>query len=246
MRPLNATELLRVWENNFNRSPIEQSLYLLATACSVKDVNEMAQLSIGERDSRLLQLHEWMFGSRFSNTTKCPKCSTLVEWENDIKDLRVSSPIKEIPADMNTFETDGFNIRFRLPNSYDMLLAASDNSYQQHPEQLIYNCILEAKHGEDLCEPQDIPVHIVDALDHFMAENDPQADVGLVVNCPACEHQWTAWFDIGTYLLAEINSWAIHMLQDVYLLAKNFGWSERDILEMSAQRRQLYLEMARS
>ena len=125
MRPLNASELLRVWENNFNRSPIEQSLYLLAMACSVKDVNEMAQLSIGERDSRLLQLHEWMFGSRLSNTTQCPKCATLVEWENDIKDLRVSSSIQKIPVNADTFETDGFRINFRLPNSYDMLMAAS-------------------------------------------------------------------------------------------------------------------------
>jgi hypothetical protein len=33
------------------------------------------------------------------------------------------------------------------------------------------------------------------------------------------------------------------MLREVYLLAKNFGWQETDILNMNPRRRQIYLQL---
>jgi hypothetical protein len=68
----------------------------------------------------------------------------------------------------------------------------------------------------------------------------------MLLTCPNCCNQWEGQFDIASYLWTEINTWARHMLQEVYLLARAFGWSEYAILTMSPQRRQLYLEMIRA
>ena len=64
MRTLNSIELLRVWEDGIHFTLTERSLQLLSIACGVPDLNKVADWSIGERDARLLQLREWMFGSR--------------------------------------------------------------------------------------------------------------------------------------------------------------------------------------
>jgi len=76
-----------------------------------------------------------------------------------------------------------------------------------------------------------------------MAKADPQAEVLITMQCPACPHQWSAPLDIGAFFWAELNAWATRMLREVHLLAAAYGWREPDILALSPRRRQLYLEM---
>ena len=77
-----------------------------------------------------------------------------------------------------------------------------------------------------------------------LAAGDPQAEVLLSLRCPACEHEWSTPFDILAYLWDEIDDWARRLLSEVHTLASAYGWSERDVLGMSARRRRLYLEMS--
>ena len=73
MRALKAMELLTVWERGLNQTLLERVLALLIAACPKIDSETIAGLSIGERDARLLQLREWMFGSHLVNTAQCPQ-----------------------------------------------------------------------------------------------------------------------------------------------------------------------------
>jgi hypothetical protein len=50
-------------------------------------------------------------------------------------------------------------------------------------------------------------------------------------------------FDIISFFWKEIDHWVKHLLLDVHVLAKAYGWSENDILEISPWRRRIYLEM---
>jgi hypothetical protein len=63
------------------------------------------------------------------------------------------------------------------------------------------------------------------------------------VLCPACGHTWVERFDPVQFLWTELDAWAARALQDVHALARSYGWRERDILEMSAARRRVYLAM---
>ena len=62
MRALSAAELLSVWERGTGQPPHERALSLLAAACPESSRDELAILSIGERDKRLLTLRAWTFG----------------------------------------------------------------------------------------------------------------------------------------------------------------------------------------
>jgi hypothetical protein len=76
-----------------------------------------------------------------------------------------------------------------------------------------------------------------------MGEADPQAEVQLALACPACRHQWQVSFDIVSYFWSEINARSQRLLWEVHALASAYGWREADILAISPQRRQFYLEM---
>lgn len=232
MRPLTATELLTHWETGLQQSLLERSLGLLATACAA-DPAEIAALSIGERDARLLQLREWLFGPRLLNMAYCPHCAEQVEWESSVQQLRLQAHTEVAHLDPRFLEISGYTIRYRLPDTLDICAAHTSAAA------LLQRCILEVQPATaDI-----LPDEVAAALMQRMSEEDPQADIRMLLSCPACQHQWEAWFDIASYLWAEVHQWALRMLQEVSLLARAFGWSERDILNMSAQRRQRYLEM---
>ena len=76
-----------------------------------------------------------------------------------------------------------------------------------------------------------------------MEQADPQANIQLSLQCPACRQESQVTFDIVTYFWNEINAWAHGVLRDVHILATAYGWRESDILSLSPWRRQLYLEM---
>ena len=88
-----------------------------------------------------------------------------------------------------------------------------------------------------------LPESVIQALNRRIEELDPQAEVRINLCCPVCSYRWEVFFDIASFLWAEINEWAVRMLQTVHKLARAYGWSEREILNLSPVRRQLYLGM---
>jgi hypothetical protein len=243
MRPLTTAELLLVWETGLQQSPLERSLHLLGKACAIADVNEVASMSIGERDARLLQLRGWVFGRQLLNVAHCPRCNERVEWESRIDELQLQPLPEQTPRQLQ-LELEGYRVRFRLPDSHDMHRLLHDPFLRAQPRQILLSCILETWLEQQPLAADGLPSHILDAVQQRMSEEDPQADISLLLDCPACRHQWEALFDISSYLWAEIHQWALRLLQEIGLLAKTFHWSEQDILNMSARRRQFYLEMA--
>jgi hypothetical protein len=235
MRPLTAIELMDLWETGLQQSLVERSLRLLSTACGAGSPEKMAALSIGERDARLLLLREWMFGAQLLNTARCPRCAEQVEWETSVHALKLQPCLQGDTPKTGSLELDGFHIHYRLPDTADLLQAYAGGN---GPAQVLHNCILDMQPVAT-----ELPASVEQALMQRMSEEDPQADIRMLLSCPACSHQWEALFDIAAYLWAEVQQWAVRMLQEVSLLAKAYGWSERDILSMSAQRRQFYLEM---
>ncbi len=247
MSAFSAADLLSAWETQLDSPLLEKSLYLLALACSLPDTRAAAQMSIGERDARLLQLRERMFGTQLKNRAICPHCAEAVEWENDTADFHLQAPSQaEMLAIVHQVEAEGYQIRFRLPNSEDIArLRGQAVAAPESQHRLLADCILEVTNGEPskTLAPENLPASAFEILSRRMEKEDPQANISLTLNCPACQGTWETSFDIQSYLWAEIDNWAKHTLHEVYLLAGAFGWSERDILGMHPLRRRLYLQM---
>lgn len=242
MHPPHPEQLLRLWEDGLHQSLLEKTVRLLAASCDAKDVSLVSHISIGERDARLLQLREWMFGRQLKNMSACPVCGQLSEWETRTTDLRLQQWPQELTVRKCSLDIKGYTVLFRLPHSADMAKAIADNAYR-NKESILRDCILEVRYNEQETPKELIPGDIYTAVENRMSEEDPQADIQMKISCPSCNHEWETRFDIMSYLWTEINNWARRTLRDIYLLARTFNWSEKDILSMTAQRRQLYLQM---
>src|SRR5258708_27729608 len=82
----------------------------------------------------------------------------------------------------------------------------------------------------------------VEQVEECLERVDPQAESLIDLACPACGHSWQLLFDIEWFLWAKVNSLAKRLLREVHVLAEAYGWTERDILALTAVRRQFYLE----
>jgi len=76
-----------------------------------------------------------------------------------------------------------------------------------------------------------------------MLEADPRAEITIRLTCPACSHEWDLLFDIADFFWTEIAAKGHRLLREIDVLARAYGWTEREILSLSAQRRQTYLEL---
>jgi hypothetical protein len=70
------------------------------------------------------------------------------------------------------------------------------------------------------------------------------AEQRVELACPTCGHAWQAQLDVAEFLWAGVNTAAGRLLEDVHALAAACGWSEGDVLALSARRRRAYRELA--
>ena len=248
MQAPNALELLAVWERA-RAQPITTQALMLLEGCSPGAAREdLAKLSVGQRDALLLSLRELLFGVQLNGVTACPQCGQTLEIGIEASDIHADVETRD--PELLTATSGPYTARFRLPNSDD-LAALGGNNIQESGEAaairtLLFRCVAELrKNGrkQRVDSLHVLPAALIDAIAAEMENADPQANVQLALDCADCGHRWVSGFDIGSFLWNEIDNWARRVLREVFALASAFGWREADILAMSAGRRQLYLQM---
>jgi hypothetical protein len=167
---------------------------------------------------------------------------------------------------------EGYDLRFRLPNSLDLAQIARCGDVDAARNLLVQRCVVHAAiladksamgainrplHLDSATGAINRPLHldvagaslvglpetVIAALAEYMTQCDPQAEVQLNLTCPVCGQSWPVMFDVVSFFWSEICVQAKRLLREVHTLARAYGWREADILEMSAARRQFYLEM---
>jgi hypothetical protein len=240
MRSLSARELLDMWEVSARRPSAEGALRLLSAAYPDTSVETLLQLPIGQRDALLLTLREGLFGTQIVSVARCPQCGERLQLTFRTADLHTAVATE---SGALSLETGRYVIRYRVPNSADLVLLASCDSVEAGRRLLLDRCLLTV-HCDGINQPIDIlPDDVIAAVSRQMAQADPQADVQFDLSCPTCAHRWQVAFDVMTFLWNEIDRWARHVLREVHVLAAAYGWSEADILSLSAARRQMYLDL---
>jgi hypothetical protein len=241
MRVLSSIELLAAWERAFGQPSTHRALILLGAACPEDSPEELARLSIGERDARLLTLREWTFGPQLPSFSDCAACGERLELSFKAADVRAVSEAEQ--GQQPELAIDRYEIGFRLPNSFDLIAAGGTSGVGSARAVILNRCILSARHGDSEVSAGDLPESVVEAIASRMNELDPQADVQLVLKCPVCGNECSARFDVESFFWAEINAWAMRIINEIHVLASAYGWREADILNMSAWRRQCYLNL---
>lgn len=242
MRELLTSTLIDIWERGSVEPLTERALTVLAAACPELETDTLADLSIGGRDGLLLSVRESTFGSRVEAVTSCPECSEQLELDFELDDLRVREELP--PAGSIALSVDEYDLSFRLPNSRDLMIAGALIEADSIRSTLLERCLLSARRQDQEVPSEQLPDAIVARLEEEMLALDGQANVQVELHCPACRRGWLAAFDILSFFWNELDAWAQRVLLEVHTLASAYGWREKDILEMSAVRRNLYLELA--
>lgn len=233
---------MTVWEHGVSQRPSQRALSLLAVACADEaPPGQLARLSLGQRDERLLNLRERTFGPRLAAVSACPACSQVLEFTVNTADIRIA-PASQ-PSETIALAYAGYELQFRLPDTLDLATMSPGADRQTNSQHLLRRCVTSARRAGAEIPAEDLPPEVVAAVSERMAEADPQADVQLDLACPQCEHRWHSPFDIVSFFWSEIHALALRLLNDVHALASAYGWSEAAILALAPARRQAYLDL---
>ncbi len=239
MYAVSTRDLLAAWDLGQARQPAERALALLAAACPGTAPGELEKLTIGERDARLLQMRELIFGPQLLGLADCLKCGERLELDFDAGEV-VASGNTAVPSPL---EVGGYRVDFRLPGTHDLSASGAASGIPEARAILLRRCVTVAFYEGQPVPPEGVPESIVEAVSDAMERADPQCNVQLALECPGCGASWEEVFDIASFLWAEVHAWAVRVFRDVHQLASAYGWGESEIIEMSPWRRQLYLEM---
>ena len=224
------------------RHPIDQALTILSAASPEENWDRLADLSIGQRDARLLRVREHTLGPLLEGFAECPNCQERLEFSMRVADLLAAELDTKLPGE-HTLNAADYEVRFRLPNSRDLAAVLGEVDLVNARRQLLGRCILEVRHGDDEVGWETLGEAEITALGEETAALDPLSEIQLDLDCPACQHRWSVIFDITTFFWREIRNYGRRLLREVNLLARAYGWREADILALSAYRRRQYLEM---
>jgi hypothetical protein len=234
MVPLNPSDLLELWERGRTRHAIDQALLLFAAARPDLPAGRLADLPLGQRNAALLRLRHATFGPEARVYLDCPGCRERMELA-----LRVEM---FLPTESDAFadgelECDGF--RFRVPTSRDLAALLGHTDVSSAAEDLLERCCIARPAGARASS-----LHgLLETIEKGLEARDPCANIELSLVCGNCAHAWAVPFDIAAVLWDEVEAGARALLASVHTLARAYGWKERDVLALSAQRRAAYLDM---
>jgi hypothetical protein len=150
MRPLTASVVLEVWERGRGLHPVDRALVLLAAAQPGAPWEQLARLSIGQRDAQLLSLRELTFGPRLASYAECPVCGERLEFDHQVSDFLASPAVntenggtEHRLAAPTTQIFGGYTVRFRLPDSFDLAAVASSGDPEIARRVLLERCVVD-------------------------------------------------------------------------------------------------------
>jgi hypothetical protein len=258
LRELTSEEQLFLTEHCESLPPAQWTTEVLARcvtrlgATRAPDRSAIRALTVGDRDALLLHLHALLFGEALACEACCPveDCGEKLEIRLAVRDLLVpvySITAREHESQVADAAGNSARVRFRLPNGDDHEAAAAlaRSDVDAALAQLVQRCVLALEPSADgrAASAASLPVALEQTLSERMAELDPQAELLLRAGCPACGGAFRARFDIASFLKQRMTERAQVLYREVHLLAFHYHWSERDIVGMSARKRQRYLRL---
>lgn len=241
MRPPSNSELIAAWERGAREHPVDRALTLLS-ACSQETREDLAQLTVGERDIRLLEIYRSLFGPQLEAFAYCPNCNEPLEYTLSADSLLASFEPAPDPSPV-VVQSGPLFLRLRLPDSSDLRALQTCPNRESGSQILLERCVLEANLDDSPITAADISPEMIESISSALAAADPRSEILINLKCDSCGHAWQLTLDIERFLWAKVSASAKRLLRDVHTLASAYGWREPDILSLSAVRRQTYVEM---
>lgn len=238
-----AADLLDAWDAGVRASPARRALLLLGTV-RPEPPDRLAAMPVGWIAAQLLTLREALLGPTLVCLSDCRRCDMVLESTVEISQLTALASIEGPDGAQSSsisIQHDSYSIAFRLPTCADLLgLQGDPAAAARH---LAHSLIVHAEHRDVVLAPEALPSELHAEVERMMLERDPLAQIELALSCSSCGWSGAESLHVADFVWTEIDAWAERTLGDVARLAQAFGWGERDILQMSSQRRHRYLEL---
>lgn len=242
MRTPTDQDLVRVWEMGRDKPGWYRGLLMLAPTFPALRFEEMARWPLGRRNIALYKLRGLLFGPDMTALAKCPRCGALSELPLKLGEICPHEFHMPNASAIESFvvENDTGPLHCRRLNSED--LAAVGHDLRLDSPTLLRRAMVG--HDKLLAElaPGELPASLRERIADALYERDPMLELVVSMECVDCSHEWTAPFDVVSFVWAELVAHAAQLLSDVHKLAHVYGWREADILSMSVMRRRFYID----
>ena len=236
MNPLAGELLLAAWEESLPEHEMRRALTMLSTARPDTDREQFAALPIAERNLLLLRLHEMSFGPLLSAFGLCPACGAQFEFAVPVAEMTARLE-GQSPAGPVAWNDEGQRYRLRAVTTDDLMATLGVPEMSVAQDLLLARCL-------DVSPPPGSggPPARATVLQRF-EQLHAATELSCSIDCPGCSSHELLDLDIARFLWAEVRTAARRLLGEIHELASAYGWSERAIARMSADRRSAYLEM---
>lgn len=218
--------------------PLDRALMLLRLA--LPGEAEPAALPLALRDHHLLAQRRATFGDSIACLADCPRCAATQEFT--LSATALMAGLEDAPMEPEELVLEGWRLTLRPLRSLDLAAAARAAGLAQAEAILASQALFHAE-GPGGETREALPARLWPAIAARVAEREAEAEAALDLRCPECGAGWTASFDIGAIFWKEVEADAHRLLAEIAILAERFGWSEDDLLAMSATRRRAYLDL---
>jgi hypothetical protein len=221
--------MLSIWERGATRRPVDRAALLTAWVRPDVPPAAVADLSLGTVTRAILGLRIATFGPRLSVVVDCEACGERLELTLDAPAL-----IDPAPQPAGEIEVGGWHVR--PPSLADLAAIDGETDIDRAVQRLLARCLVDSNSGT-------VDAATLPAIEAALDAREPDADLSLSIACVACGHDNVADLDVSALLWEEIAVSTRQLLGDVHRLARAYGWSEAEILDLSPARRAAYLAM---
>lgn len=221
---------------------VARVLALCAYSQDGRPVREEAilDLPVGLQLEALLALADMSDAMPFTWRFRCavPQCRSNSEFELTADELsELADRYRE--SETITIDFEGRQLMLRRPTGRDQLhwLEAEDGA---EPGAILRNLLVDTTWDE--LERQGLRLEAVEtAVDEAMEDFDPLPAFEMQVVCPECGMSSTAAPALRAAALQRLVGAQEGLLDDVHRIALRYHWTEAEILDIPARRRQAYL-----
>ncbi len=226
-------QVLALSEAATRLSPGRWSLEALRAGYPGAEASGITELPVGARDLHLMALRARLIGGALRAEPECEACGAIYELTLDPGDLGLG--VGAVPPEAGFREVDigGEAVELR-PVTLADLLAIERIADAGEAAGALAKLVLGAEAGD----PD------ADALGAALEALDPVADIWIGTQCPECGAAQSIPFDPVGFIARELRQKADALLDDIVTLAREFHWSEAEILALPEARRAFYVAEA--
>lgn len=218
---------------------------------AIKPVSEATtrNLLVADRQYLLLKLREATFGDQVQATIICPDtdCNHKVDIDFSTEDIPVKESKDKGPLYQMQLPAEADQvIVFRLPNGGDQeMISPLLQNEVEAAVSLLGRCVqrIGDKDNPGADGISQLSPEALMAIERQMEWLAPAVELTMTGDCPECGTAFAIPFDLTGFFFSELRTNRNLLFREVHFLAFHYHWSEREIMEMSRNKRRKYIEI---